>query len=380
MVSRIASVTYTPVTDERDKALAALEGLITGQQVGDVRPASSIQEAYGAFFRPAEAWSIDPWQIQAAIFGRQMGASGQITESIDTSTWSAAFRDSMTKRAIAAYRIPEREAWRKVVSEISDVSDFKTQRRFRVGGYNTLATVGEASPYPPLTTPTDEEVTWPTPKRGGVESISLEAIANGDKQTIRQVADNCGVAAWLTLHRAIFIGLLVSNPAIYDSVTLFHATHGNTDSGAALAAGTLNTGRQKMRSQARPGETDGALSIRPKLIVVPNELEDTAFRLTTSPVAVSPNQNATEPNINQGLEAIVIDEFTDSDDWFLVANPALIPTIEVGFLNGRQDPEIIIADDPTEGSAFTADVIPVKVRHVWGLAVLDYRGFYRAQG
>jgi hypothetical protein len=285
----------------------------------------------------------------------------------------------MTKRAIRQYRLPQRQAWREIVSEISSPTDFRAQPRFRVGSYNTLATVGEGSAYPDLASPTDEQTTLTPTKKGGVDHITIEAIANGDTQTIRQVADNVGIAAWLTLHRAIFIGILAGNPTIYDSVALFDAAHSNTDTGAALSQTTYETGRRTLRSQARLGEADGALSIVPRILITPNELEGVGFRLTTSAVALNAGGDGTEPNIAQGTKHIVVDELTDANDWFLVADPELTPTIEVGFLNGQEDPEVMFSG-PNEGSGFTSDVIHVKVRHIWGLAVLDYRGFYRGQG
>jgi hypothetical protein len=78
-----------------------------------------------------------------------------------------------------------------------------------------------------------------------------------------------------------------------------------------------------------------------------------------------------------GLEVIEVPEFTDTNDWFLVADPATIPTLEVGFYQGRDDPELLVQDQPLLGSVFTADKITWKIRHIWGLAVLDYRGFQR---
>jgi len=51
-----------------------------------------------------------------------------------------------------------------------------------------------------------------------------------------------------------------------------------------------------------------------------------------------------------------------------------VPTIEIGFLNGREEPELFVQDEPTNGSMFSNDKITYKVRHIYGGAVLDYRG------
>ena len=57
--------------------------------------------------------------------------------------------------------------------------------------------------------------------------------------------------------------------------------------------------------------------------------------------------------------------------------PADHPLIEVGFMDGRIDPELFMQDDPTVGSVFSADKVTWKLRHIYGLTAVDYRGFQR---
>ena len=77
------------------------------------------------------------------------------------------------------------------------------------------------------------------------------------------------------------------------------------------------------------------------------------------------------------LKVIVVDDWTDATDWFLVADPSRIETIEISFFNGRQAPELFVQDQATVGSVFTADKISYKIRHIYGGDVIDFRGFYR---
>ena len=53
-----------------------------------------------------------------------------------------------------------------------------------------------------------------------------------------------------------------------------------------------------------------------------------------------------------------------------MAKPSSIATIEVGFLAGRETPEIFVKED------FEQDLITYKGRIAFGGGVLDYRGFY----
>jgi len=76
------------------------------------------------------------------------------------------------------------------------------------------------------------------------------------------------------------------------------------------------------------------------------------------------------------FEVIVVDYWTDADNWWLVADPKLAPTFELGFLNGKQEPELLSQNDPTQGSLFSADKVSYKIRHIYGGAVLDWRSYF----
>jgi hypothetical protein len=54
-----------------------------------------------------------------------------------------------------------------------------------------------------------------------------------------------------------------------------------------------------------------------------------------------------------------------------------MPLLEVGFYNGQEEPELWVQDLPNVGSVFNSDKVTYKIRHIWGICVLDYRGFYR---
>jgi len=62
--------------------------------------------------------------------------------------------------------------------------------------------------------------------------------------------------------------------------------------------------------------------------------------------------------------------------WIAVADPRVVDTVEVGFVGGQANPVLLIQDMPLYGLNFTQDTISYKVRHEYGGAVVDYRGFY----
>jgi hypothetical protein len=302
---------------------------------------------------------------------------GRVTESLTTASWGEILADVMGKRMVAEYSRSQFQTWQQLVT-IMPVIDFKSQKLIRVGGYGTLPTVGEGAPYQALTTPTDEQVTYSVTKRGGTEDYTMEMARNDDMRKLVLIPDKLARAAAITVYRAVF-DLFTANPTMaYDSTALFDAAHGNTGT-TALSETGLDTARQKMRDQAAYGDSVDILSMTPRFLLVPNELENTANKLTKGQAAlVSASNYASDmPNLHLGMDPVVVDYWTDATDWFVVADPNDCPTIEVGFLDGKVDPELFMQDDPSVGSVFTADKVTWKIRHIHGLTVVDHRAFQR---
>jgi hypothetical protein len=376
-------------TDQRDKFQQAMDGFF-----GLVRGATPQQDQVQLWLRtPMHFRSLreafeqitgrrvtDPREILAeAVQYAPRELPDGLRESVTTSTFAEILGDSIRRRMIAQYLMPDLQSFMLLVSEVSGLSDFRTNRRVRLGGYGDLPTVSEGGTYQPLTSPGDEEATYAPAKRGGLEDLTMETIMNDDMQVVRQIPVRLGEAAVRTLRHAIFNTVLRDNPTIYDGVALFHASHGNLGS-TALSAAELSVVRRAMRDQMPYGVTTQPLgaSNLPRRLFVPAELEEIAFKLSNSaPYVLASNENATTPNIHRGIEYTVVDEWTDANDWVAAADPANTPIIELGFLNGREEPELFVQDAPTVGSVFTADKITYKIRHIWGYAVLDYRGLYK---
>ncbi|MCT2276321.1 2'-5' RNA ligase family protein [Micromonospora chalcea] len=368
------SVTVTK--ESAEKRAAALDAMFDGDYGKGYR---SFREAWADItgYRP-QAWGEDlNRRILRECFGAGFDSAVRGTESMTTASWAQVLGDSITRRMIKLYSQPSLQTWRKIVSEVVPVNDFRDQKRTRIGGYGTLPVVNEGAPYQPLQSPGDEEAVYKIIKRGGTDDLTLEMIANDDMGAIRNIPRLLGLAAAITLYRFVW-DLLISNAVCtYDSTALFHAAHNNTDNPAVLNSTSLATGRRRMRRQAAYGDSTNILSLTPKLLIVPSELEEIAFQLTTSAVAVTAASDATVPNLHRGMDFEVLDHWTDPNDWFLAADPSMCPTIEVGFYQGREKPELFTQADANTGTMFNADKYTYKIRHVYSATPLEHRGFYR---
>ena len=69
---------------------------------------------------------------------------------------------------------------------------------------------------------------------------------------------------------------------------------------------------------------------------------------------------------------------TDANDWMMFADPNEVEILELAFLNGQQEPEMFVADQPTQGQMFVADRVQYKIRHEYECEIPDYRGAYKA--
>lgn len=369
-------VTEADVDKKKAKLLASFEG---DWQNGY----TSIQEAYLDITGRSPRALFGPDDIAAEIIreshiGPTLGAP-RVTESLASTTWGFVLADVLNKRMVSAYTTSNLMAWKQLVN-IVPLNNFRSQKLIRFGGYGTLPTVNEGAPYQSLTTPTDEQVTYSPTKKGGIEDYTYEMARNDDLRRLTEIPTKLARAAAQTIYRAIF-DVFVNNPTMgYDSTALFHSSHGNTSSGTALSETGMDTLRQKMRAQAAYGDTYEVLGLTPRFLLVPNQLENTANKIANGPALFGSGATSyasDQPNLHVGITPVVVDYWTDANDYFAVASPDDVPTIEVGFLDGKVTPELFVQDDPNVGSMFAADKATWKVRHIWGYAPVDHRGLQR---
>jgi hypothetical protein len=294
-----------------------------------------------------------------------------LRESLDTTSWPEALGAAVNRRMVAEYRKGGRYAvWRKLVHVARDINDFRTQQRVRYGGYGDLPIVNQGAAYQALPSPADESASYAVVKRGGTEDITLEMVENDDIQAIRLIPKRMAEAAHRTLaHFAL--DFLRLNPVIYDGVALFDAAHGNLGN-LALSAVGINAGRAAMKKHTELSSGE-RLNIEPRYLWVPFDLEETGanlFRRGTN------NDRTFVQDMN--IEVVPVWYWQDENDWCLSADPEATPTIEVGFLNGEEEPALFVQDAPSVGSLFANDKLTLKIRHIYGGAPVDYRGLYKS--
>jgi hypothetical protein len=166
-----------------------------------------------------------------------------------------------------------------------------------------------------------------------------------------------------------------TGPVMGTTGALFNATAVTSAGGhanlltTALSYAALDAARLAMRKQTNMALGTGRrLLIQPRYLLVPADLETTANELANSDLV--PNQSAATSGMalqtaNQykgKITPIVVPDWSDTNNWALVADPAEHPAIYNIFLRGRSVPEIFTANSETEGAMFTNDTLRYKVR------------------
>ena len=171
-----------------------------------------------------------------------------------------------------------------------------------------------------------------------------------------------------------FWDLILTPQLMADNIAIFHADHSNlAAAGSALSVDSLSEARTSFRLQKDP---DGKrrLNLVPKYLVVPAALETAAQRLVTM---ITP-RNASDVNPFSGTLEIVVESLLDGDTasttpHYLFGNMMMGPMAEKATLNNA-GPQVTLKD------SFDTDGMRTKIKHRFGMRVIDFRQFYKNPG
>jgi len=363
-----------------DRVRLAAEALLAGSKPqGDVPPVSGIRELYILL--------SGDYEMTGMFHGDRVYLA-----NVNSSTMAGMVANALNKTVVNLFQ--EYPRWWEPISQAMDFSSLQQVKWITLGGVGELPTVAEGAAYTEMTWD-DQTETATFVKKGGYLGITLEAIDKDDTRKLQAAPRALAQAAWLTLSKAvsyIFTQESGTGPLVSDSTRLFTAGHGNLGT-SALSLTTWAAARTAMRkmTEVNSAERLGAI-IAPKFLLVPPDLEITGLQILASqmdytyalsnapsgPENVFAEGDAHNARLNYARKrVIVVDLWTDTNNWAAVADPNLYPTIGLGFRYGRT-PEIFSVASPTAGLMFSNDTLPVKVRYFFAVGPMDYRGLYKA--
>lgn len=207
-------------------------------------------------------------------------------------------------------------------------------------------------------------------KYGKIIPITWEAIVNDDLSALSRIPTSIANNA-RQLQSDIVYGILSTNAAMGDGVALFHASHGNlAGTGTVINVASLQAARVAMRTQKNIN--NDALNLVPKYLVVGPAKEMEAYQYTSSQFVPAKNSDI-NPIYNTQLQ-VIVDARITGNEWYLVADPSMIDTIEYSFLDGEGE----LFTEQRVG--FDIDGMELKARMVFGAKAINWRGLYKNAG
>ena len=366
--ARNKGVSVTMGEAESDKFRAAAQDAVlmaAGIPVADAAPGA--QELRGHSMVELARESLQREGLQAN-FGDNMELARQAINS--TSTFPAIMANLANKSVMVGFN--EAETTYQIWAGKGSNRDFKEAARVALSEAGNLELVPEGGQFPHDSLG-EASARTKVATYGKLFSLTRQAIINDDLGLFSKIATKYGSAAKRLVNKMVY-AQLTGNVKMQDNIALFDTKHGNVaGTGEALSVKAIAKAITAMRRQK--GITgDATLNITPKYLVVPPELEMTAYQIVNSTAAVD-GVNSGVVNPYKGRFIVVADaELTDPDAWYLVADASQHDTIEVTYLNGVETPRL----ETRQG--FDVDGIEYKVAFDCGVSALDFRGVFKNAG
>lgn len=345
---------------------------LTGQKVdldpGEFRGMRLLDLARMALTRSGvNTTGMSPMEIAGKALSQQRSNSGFAA----TGDFPLLLENALHKQLLAAYAITP-DKWSRFCAR-GTVSDFKAHKRYRMGSFGSLSALNENGEFSSKAIPDASRESLTASTKGNIIGITRTAIVNDDMGAFSQMATMIGRAGRLSVERDVFALLALNaglGPTMADGNTLFHASHSNISTGAALSAAALDADRVLMGSQVDVSGNE-VLELRPAILVVPIGLGGQARVINDS--AYDPDTLANKAQMKANIAGKMFNDIVDTSRIsgtrrYAFADPAIAPVIEVAFLDGQEMPFMELRE------GWRVDGAEWKVRLDYGVAAVDFRG------
>jgi len=316
-----------------------------------------------------------------------------IKEAMTTSDFPLLFADTLDRSLLASYKATT-PVYRAIGRKKNNV-DFKAAKLFSMtGGDEHLEEVAEKAEFPGSSR-TEGKYEHTIKKYGRIFEISWESIINDALGALQDTPERFSRATTRTESRVV--------TTLYAGDAGTHAAGNLYESGVNMSSNLLTINNLGIAISNQVKMTDAGsepIMNRPKILVVPPDLEITAREILTSAVKMwletSGGAAVPYPTVNalaqEGIQLVVepylpiLDTTNGTTGWYLFSDPNEIAALAYGWLAGHETPEICMkASDkvslggglisPMEGD-IESDNIKYRVRLCFGATKLDWRGTY----
>ncbi len=266
------------------------------------------------------------------------------------------------------------ESYRVWVDDSGSVSDFKIHTMARAGEMDDLEEIPEMGEYS-YGAQSETKETYQIVTYGKMFGISRQAIINDELGTMADIPRSHGEAAARKLGDIVY-AVLHANAKMGDGVALFHSTHGNLMSAAAVGVESLGAAETAMSLQ-KDIRGKRRLNIRAEYLIAPVTKRTliTQFFATQLIGGVSNSPNLANPYFGGSRFQLVFEPRLDDASittWYLAGPKG--KTIRLFFLNGQKEPYL------ETKLGWNVDGVEYKVRADAGAKAVDWRGLLKNPG
>ena len=278
----------------------------------------------------------------------------------------------MHKSLANGYAVKE-YTWRKFCA-VGSVTDFRDHNRYYLGSFGTLEKVLEDGEFKTKAIPDGGKSTVSIDTVGNLFNITRQMIINDDLSSIVKMLDTMGQMAGRTIEKDVY-ALLAANPTLSDGYALFSTEHGNlAGTGTSTTMDAISAGRKAMANHKDISGND-YLDIMPSVWLGGLAYSDVVRGLNDSLYDPDSANKLHKPNVVKGVFSDIIENPRISGNvWYMFANSSDAPVIEVNFLDGNESPYMEVKQ------GFEVDGAQYKIRHDFGVDIIDYRGAYKNAG
>lgn len=246
-----------------------------------------------------------------------------------------------------------------VLSRQTTAPDFRPNSRLRLSGIGSLAEVPEGGEITNSTRSESVE-SYALKTYAKIFDLSRQALVNDDLGAFADFSRAGGVAAANT-EADLLTSKLLSNPKMADGKQAFSAAHGNSGTSVLNVTG-LSDARKALRQMR--GDDGLLINVQPKYLLVGSDLETTAEQLLAQIYAATPDAS----NPFSGTLTLLVEPRLTGNQWFLFADPAVVPVLERAYLSSAAGVQI------TQEDAFSVLATRFRVHLDVGAGLIDYRG------
>ena len=366
--------------DETEKARSAMCKLLVPEyETGGIPAFESLPKAYIHMTGDRDITGIfNPGGVSKGL---------RSCMDFNSSSFGYALGNAMSMHLSKAYKgFPYHEE--VLISEKKKAIDFREISSIQLGYLGDLPDVDpEASDYESIESYGDSEATYRLGQKGAIIWVTRRVIVNDSIGLIQAMTKRMARAARMAHARYVW-DAFISNTTCPDGTAWFTGAHGNLGA-LALDHAPLVTAITALANMTEPGPSAEKIGLDLGTfnwhLVVPVALWELAVQKNQGKSYYSSNDltsktiNACYRLFGEFNERVVTCPFlTDANDWGVIRDKEDVPIVEMSYLTGQEEPELILTQGPKDTMAFVADKLGYKIRHEYGGVLAGYKGGYKS--